>query len=253
MKKQILVLLSVLICSMSLSFVEAKTAATPAVNAAIKLYKAQNYSESYTALKTIVEKDPSNALAYYYLAMASAQLGKKDEAIENYDKVLVLSPNGQLHKYASKGRTCLTDPERCNEDFNASEETEEDRFIKGVYGTGFSTKVRSDYEKHKIENLMREMNRKDDLSPQKFKDYKDFSGQVPTNDEIVAALRVLQRAGLENIIGNNSGISDLSMITGNQYTNDYALLNMLTGNNNSNNINPQMIQSLLTNQMSLGF
>lgn len=250
MKKQILVLLSVLICSMSLPLVEAKTAATPAVNSAIKLYKARNYSESYTALQGIVKKDPSNALAYYYLAMSSAQLGKKDEAIENYNKVLVLSPNGQLGRYAQKGKTCLTEPDRCHEE--VSEESAEDKFIKGAFGSGFSEKVRSDYEKHKIENLMREMNRSNDITPQKFKDYKDFSSEVPTNDEIVAALRVLQRAGFNNVLGNNANMADLSMLTGNQYSNDYAMLNMLTGKNDSS-LNPQVIQSLLTNQMTLGF
>lgn len=250
MKKQILVLLSVLICSMSLPFAEAKTAATPAVNSAIKLYKAKNYSESYMALQAIVTKDPSNALAYYYLAMSSAQLGRKDEAIENYSKVLVLSPNGQLGKYAQKGKTCLTDPDRCHEE--VSEESAEDKFIKGAFGSGFSEKVRSDYEKHKIENLMREMNRNNDITPQTFKDYKDFSSEVPTNDEIVAALRVLQRAGFNNVLGGNANMSDLSMLTGNQYSNDYAMLNMLTGKNDSS-LNPQVIQSLLTNQMSFGF
>lgn len=249
MKKQILVLLSVLICSVCLSSVDAKTAATPAVNAAIKLYKAQNYTQSYIALKEVVEKDPSNALAYYYLAMSSAQLGKRAEAIDSYDKVLILSPNGQLGEYAKKGRFCLTDPERCHEDANLSDETSEERFIKGAYGSGFAPKVRSDYEKNKIENLMREMNRNNDLEPQKFKDYKDFSSEVPTNDEIVAALNVLQRAGFSNIIGNSN---NLSMLTTDSYSSDYALLNMLTGKNNSS-VNPQMIQSLLTNQMSLGF
>ena len=50
---------------------------------------------------------------------------------------------------------------------------------------------------------MREMNRGNDVEPQKFREYKDFSGEVPTNDEIVAALRTLQRAGLSDIISND--------------------------------------------------
>ena len=246
MKKQILLLLSVMICSVSIYAVEAKTAATPAVNSAIKLYKIGNYSESYTSLTNIVKKDPSNALAYYYLAMASAQMGRREEALENYNKVLLLSPDGQLGNYARKGVICINEPEKCHEDIDVSDDTAEDRFIKSSFGSGFSEKAKSHYERHRIENLMREMNVKDDVSPQKFKDYKDFSSEAPTNDEIVAALRVLQRAGLGN------SISDLSMITGAQYANDYAVLNMLNGKNDSS-LNHQMIQSLLTNQMSLGF
>ena len=101
--------------------------------------------------------------------------------------------------------------------------------------------------KQLIDNMKREINRNKDIAPQKFKDYKDFSSQAPTNDEIVNALRVLQRAGLTNI-GNNS---ELSLLTGSRSEND-ILLNMLTGQGTST-MSPQVIQSLLTNQMSIGF
>lgn len=251
MKKQILVLLSVLICSASIAMVEAKTAATPEVNQAIKMYKAQNYTQSYEMLTDITKKDPSNALAYYYLAMSAAQIGKRDEAIENYAKVMDITKHSQLNEYAEKGRTCLTQPERCHESFSRPAD-ELDEFVKKPYGSGFSDAVRSDYEKHKIENLMREMNRKE-VEPQKFRDYKDFSSVAPSNDEIVAALRVLQRAGLEGTVLGNNNMADLSLLTGNQnYNNNDMLFNMLTGRNDSG-LSPQVIQSLLTNQMSVGF
>ena len=250
MKKHILVILSVLICTMSMAVVDAKSTTSPALDSAIKMYKTKNYSGCYIALNDIVKKDPSNALAYYYLAMSSAQIGKKDEAIDNYTKVMSLSPNGVLGKYAAKGKVCLENPDKCHEPEEAAHP--DDAFIRGGFGSGFSEKVRSDYEKQKIENLMREMNRGKDVQPQNFKDYKDFSSQAPTNDEIVAALRVLQRAGLSDLVRGNN-VTDLSLLTGNQgYNNENAVLNMLTGNGSSS-LNPQVIQSLLTNQMSIGF
>lgn len=250
MKKYILVLLSILICASTINIASAKTTSNSSLPAAIKMYKSGNYSSCYTALSQIVAKDPSNAVAYYYLAMTAAQIGKKDEAINNYNKVLTIAPSGKLGAYATKGKVCLETPDRCNEPEDTA--TELDTFIHSKYGSGFSNSVRSDYEKQKIENLMREMNRSNDITPQKFKDYKDFSSEVPTNDEIVAALRVLQRAGFNNVLGGNANMADLSMLTGNQYSNDYAMLNMLTGKNDSS-LNPQVIQSLLTNQMSFGF
>ena len=97
---------------------------------------------------------------------------------------------------------------------------------------------------------MREMNRGNDVTPQKFRDYKDFSSEVPTNDEIVAALRVLQRAGLSDVLNNN--VNEMSLLTGNNENNSNAMLNMLMGSGNSS-LSPQVIQSLLTNQMSVGF
>lgn len=249
MKKYILLLMTVLICTSTINFASAKTTSNSALANAIRLYKSGNYSQSYIAFNTIVKKDPSNAVAYYYLAMTSAQIGKKDEAISNYEKVITLSPNGQLGRYATKGKTCLETPDKCHEE---SEESATDKFIQGKFGSGFSEKARSDYEKNKIENLMREMNRGNDVTPQKFKDYKDFSSEVPTNDEIVAALRVLQRAGFSDILNNN--VNEMSLLTGNNENyNNNAMLNMLMGGNNNSSLSPQVIQSLLTNQMSVGF
>lgn len=248
MKKYILVLMTAIICASTVNFACAKTTTSnSALASAIRLYKTGNYSQSYIAFNNIVKRDPSNAVAYYYLAMTSAQIGKKDEAVANYEKVISLSPNGQLGRYATKGKTCLETPDKCHEE---STETAEDSFIQGRFGTGFSDKARSEYEKQKIENLMREMNRGNDVTPQKFRDYKNFSSEVPTNDEIVAALRVLQRAGLSDVLNNN--VNEMSLLTGNNENNNNAMLNMLMGSGNSS-LSPQVIQSLLTNQMSVGF
>ncbi len=254
MKKYIVLLLSAVICSSTLNFAYAKSTSDPALASAIRLYKAGNYSQCHTALSNIVKKDPSNAVAYYYLAITSAQIGKRDEAISNYDKVLSLSPSGQLSRYAQKGKVCLENPDKCHEMDKTDADTALDIFVQQKFGSGFSDEARSDYEKHKIENMMREMNRGKDIAPQQFKEYKDFSSynsdSTPTNEEIVAALRVLQKAGFSDLI-NNGYSSDISLLSGNQ--NNNAMLNMLLGNNGNSSLSPQVIQSLLTNQLSTGF
>ena len=249
MKKYIVLLLSAIICaSASINYANAKTTSNTSLASAIKMYKAGNYTQCYDALQGIVKRDPSNAVAYYYLAMTSAQIGKKDEAISNYEKVITLTPNSQVGLYASKGKTCLETPDKCNDE---SETSALDSFVQGKFGSGFTDEVRSEFEKQKIENLMREMNRKNDISPEHFREYKDFSSEVPTNDEIVDALRVLQRAGLSDIISGNNSMNEMSLLTGN-HENAGTVLNMLTGTRNST-LSPQIIQSLLTNQMTTGF
>ena len=95
------------------------------------------------------------------------------------------------------------------------------------------------------------MNRKNEITPSQFKEYKDFSSEAPTNDEIVSALRVLQRAGLSDILAGNNRFNEMSLLTGGQ-NNSNSVLNLLMGNNN-NSLSPQIIQSLLTNQMTTGF
>ena len=253
MKKTLLGILSVLIMLASVNVVSAKVKATsPATAQAIKYYKAGNYVQSYLACEEIVKKDQSNALAQYYLAMSSVQLGRKDQAINAYDAVIALSSNGVLGSYAKKGKRCLQTPLLCHEpDENAVSETWEDKFIKGSYGSGFSKKARGVHEKEKIENIKREINRNEELSPDKFKGYKDYSSQAPSNDEIVAAIRTLQRAGLSDVISNRSEVSDMLGI--NDANQSYQMLNMLYGNNNGSNLSPQVIQSLLTTQMTTNF
>lgn len=261
MKKTVLVLLSILILSSAVSSVIAKPAVTnPATASAIKAYKSGDYTQAYTKLQKIVKDEPNNALAMYYLAMTNVQLGNKQDAITLYQQVALLSPNGVLGSYAKKGQKCIEYPLKCNEPdekSSASMDTEEDKFIKGAFGSGFSKEARGAYEKEKIESIKRRINRKEELTPSQFKDYKDFSSEVPTNDEIVSAIRTLQRAGLSDVI-NNNGYNGMSGIFGSDRVSnksEYEMLNLLLGQNKRgiSNLNPQVIQSLLTTQMTSSF
>lgn len=254
MKKTILRILSVLILLVSLNAAYAKVNATsPETAKAIKYYKSGNYVQTRVLCNDILKKDPSNALAQYYYAMSSVQLGFEEDAINAYDNVIQLSPNGVLGSYAKKGKKCLENPSACREPEENLNETWEDKFIKGSYGSGFSKKARGVHEKEKIENLKREINRNKDVPPDKFRGYKDFSSYAPTNDEIVDAIRTLQRAGLaESLLGRNYG-SDVYGMLGDNYQNRNDMMNMLYTNRGMSNLNPQIIQSLLSTQMSNNF
>lgn len=258
MKKTILILLGFLFFVSATNITFAKTTKTNAATAAgIRMYKSGNYTQSYVSFSDIVKADPSNALAYYYLGMSSVRLGKKDEAIASYKRAAEMSPNGILGRYAKKGITCVEEPVKCSSVnvYFDEEDTDEDKFIRSKFGSGFSNKARGVYEQQKIENMKREINRNNELAPNKFKDYKDFSSQNPSNDEIVSAIRTLQQAGIVSIPGTN--YSDISLLTGNQnyYGNsDFDMLNMMyNSGNNYANLNPQVIQTLLTNQMTANF
>lgn len=224
------------------------------VTNAIKLYKNGNYTECYQSLTKSIKKDSTNALAYYYLAMSAIQVGKSDEAIANYNKAIALStPNSNLYRYAVKGKTCAEDPEKC---MTASlYSSEEEEFILSKFGPKVSDEVKGEFERLKIEQMMREMNRSKDIDPRKFKEYKDFSSMnnvpnTPNNDEIVAALKTLQNAGLTNVLSNSisNNYSDLSLITDTTMP-QHNLFNMM----NNQALSPQVIQMMLTNNMSSGF
>ena len=261
MKKTILGVLSVIIFAGSVSCAFAKTAVTkPETAAAIKIYKAGDYTQSYSRFSEIVKKDPSNALAFYYLGMSSIQIGRKDEGIDNYNRAIELSPNGMVGNYAKKGIKCAEDPYSCNATSAAEniDDQEDDKFIKGIFGTGFSEQARGAYERQKIENIKREINRRDDIDPQKFKDYKDFSSQAPTDEEIVTAIRTLQSAGINVFNGMQNYNSDISYLLGSENKSNgsnYEMLNLLLNGKQGDisKLNPQVIQSLMSAQMTANF
>lgn len=206
----------------------------------IKLYKAGNYSECYTMLNDIIKEDPTNALAYYYKAMASVQIGRKDEAITNYEKVIVLTPsNSNLNHYASRGKNCIESPDMC---YEALYDSLMDKFIRSNDGNKFSEEVQGEHERLKLEQLKRIINTEDNIKPQQFKDYKDFSSLNSndinyTNDDIITAIRVLQKAGLYND----------GMVPNDLNKNGYSALSNMTS------MNPQLIQAIFSNNMTLGF
>ena len=173
--------------------------------------------------------------------MTSAQLGKKEDAISYYEKVLLLEPNNNnLHRFAKKGKRCLETPDKCE---NSLYDTLEDEFIQSKKNVNSTEEVKSELERLKLENFRREMNRNDSIDANRFRDYKDFSS-VPTNDEIVAALRTLQKAGLSDVVSNN--YSNVSLLLGNEQN---PMLNIM----GSSSMNPQLIQALLTNNITQGF
>lgn len=244
MKKKLLVLLSILVLSSTINIVSARTTVSSDLAQAIRLYKSGNYTECYTKLNEIVKKDSTNGLAYYYLGMTSAQVGKRAEALENYEKAISLTtPSSSVNAYAEKGKRCIESPETCNQ---PSITSSLDEFIRRSHNTSVSDEVKSNIEKLQIDSIKREINRSDDepISPQRFREFKDFStmnNDVPTNDEIVAAIKVLKNAGLDGFYNN-----DLSFLTGNNQ--QAQLLNAF-----GSSLSPQVIQAMLTNNMSLGF
>lgn len=248
MKKKLLGLLSFIILISCANAVYAKAVTDPELAAAIKLYKAQDYASCYTKLQSVIEKDSPSALAYYYMAIAATQLGRKAEAIENYEKAISLSPeNNNISRFSQKGKRCLEEPDKCEEPIFSNLD---DEFILNQKHLKSSDAVKMDFERLKLENIRREINRNDNIDPQRFKEYRDFSSMnidgTPSNDEVVAALRVLQQAGLTNVIGLNN-YSDVSMLSGANAQN--SLYGML-GNGS---LNPQIIQAMMSTNMMQGF
>lgn len=208
MKKQVLGLIAFCVLGAQFSSCAfAKTTYTSPVKIAIKKYKTGNYTGCMQDCQNIVRRDPSNSLAYYYLAMSYAQAGQEAKAISYYSTVLSLTSNTVLKRYAETGIRCLETPDKCKIESGSAAPSDLDIFIN-TPNKPLSNTVQADILKNNLKTIQNEINTNQNLDSYSFRQFKDYSKKrsqtksddkvsqkKPTNDEIVAALQVLKAAG----------------------------------------------------------
>lgn len=246
MKKYLIALIALVISLGSSAY-----ATEPDLAGAIKKYKAQNYVGCIQDTEEITKKDPANAVAYYYMAIAYANIGNKEKAVSAYDKVIALSTNLTLVEYARKGSTCLTTPEECKPK-NSFSDTELDRFIRS--GSELSKEATDQLKKIQLEQMKNQINKDADLK-----------GEMPTDAEIAQAVKTLARAGFNPLQGiqnpyaqaqqalyQNPEYMQLQMMLGNNQNNSTDFMSMLPyflSQKNSTQSNPNMSADMLKNMM----
>lgn len=240
--------------SYSSSILDKKTVYYPNANikSAAAKYKKGNYTGCLQELYSLTKKDPSNALAYYYMAMAYTHLNMKDDAVKAYEKVLSLNPNSFLVQYATKGRDCLTDGPACKPPAPPKEEEKEedalDKFINSPYGNGFSPELNQEIKQKELKNIQETINKKENLDNrdiQKIKNIDNGVSSEETNDKIaqvddkdvLKAIQTLKEAGV-NVTIQPAAYSQVAQDP------RTAEMEMLLGNNNSNNSNSMMMNML---------
>lgn len=289
-KKLLLTMVISIMASQCFSFsLAASRNYTSSVGVAIKKYKAGNYTGCLQDTQQIVKSDPSNALAHYYMAMSYVKAGKNNEAINAYTKVLSLHPNTVLYNYASTGKLCLEAPDKCKP---AEQLSDIDKLISSPSSGALSNSVKDQIELKHLQMIKNEMNKDTEINNYKLKQFKDYTNQrgevednktvaeekMPTNDEIVSALKVLNKAGLSQYSPANTAVSpymqaanpmmmpqsaesmQMNMLLGsqNQPGNNNNMLNMIPfmlaqsksgQSGNENPYTPQLMQSMLMNSM----
>lgn len=196
------------------------------MKSAVAKYKKHNYSGCIQELYSILKKEPENSLAYYYLAMAYIKAGKKDQAMAAYQKVLNLNSNDLLVEYATRGKACLNGDASCT-GAATGEVDELDAFISSPYGNGFSDEFNTDWKKMQLRAIQNKINNGKTLTPEEVEKMKKLNqskifttdklafadngskknSKMPSNAEVLEALDVLKRAGL-NISAETASASE---------------------------------------------
>ena len=176
MKKLLSLVLSVLLTTTVA--VAAGGVSDISMKAAIKKYKTGNYTGCLQDMQSFVKIDPSNAMAHYYIAMSYVQSGKRDEALEAYDKVIALKPNNILYNYANRGKVCLETPDQCYT--KVSNESDLDKFIAAPYGDGLSDQIKSEMELKRIQEMKKKINNDSEIDPTEFEKFRNFDKKKNT-------------------------------------------------------------------------
>lgn len=265
MTKKILIsaLLSILLASFAFADGDNKLAIK-----GIEQYKKGNYLGTIQTMEEVIDSDPGNALAYYYIAISYVQLGDQSKALAAYDTVIMLSSGSQLAKYAQIGKKVMF-PQAPEIDIS------ENKKEKNISEKFYSENVEKDMESRNLKFLIEKINRNKTVDPSEYQKFEDFTPDkshsgMPDNQEIAQALQTLQRAGINPFNGYskpaiNPEMMQMSMLgsafggmgmggqqNSNPVNNILPMLMMMQANkgqNSPNNVDPQFMQSMLTNMM----
>ncbi len=275
------------------------TFANDDISEVIDLYKSAKYQECVTKAEIITKNDPTSALAYYYIALANAQMGKRDLAIKNYDKVIALGTNKSLVNYAKTGKSKLIVKEKTKAVTGAEsmlEDVDENGNPVQASQTNSQTTdrttvtktdvIKGEPQKAEAQKTSEKAVTQKPVQPKPSQTNK--TDTPPTNDEIVNAIRVLQKAGLLQgglPVGNAPQQQYAQYPRGQQYPQNpqaymdprtqelQSMLMMMNSNNNNNGygnsgndmmnllpymqnggkMSPQMIQMMMMKNMMPDF
>lgn len=209
-------------------------------------YKVGNFLGCIQDTDKIINEDPSNIYAYYYKGLSFYRLGKIEEATSAFTKVTALNSNATLVDYASRALGCIETPEDCKE-ISEGNKTSLDKFIQSK--KFYDAPVQAEVNKKKLDRIRENIN--DDLRNKK--------SEMPTNEEIANAVKTLAKLGFNPMASmNTSGYQNpemmqMSMLLGNnpQQNNGMNMLPFLMMNQgNVQNMSPELIQSMMMNQMT---
>lgn len=246
-------------------------------------YKNGNYTGCLQELYALTKKDPSNAAAYYYMAMSYTYLGSQAEAVDAYEKVIALNSNQFLVEYAIKGRDCLTGGPACAPEDAPENQDDLDKFINSPYGNGLSPELNLELKQKQLQNIQETINNKEPLEKKDLEKIKEFDNSKtkaetadkiasasPSDEDILNAIKTLKDAGLTvniqqpgadmtaQMYAQNPQMAEMSMLLGNNNNaNNNSMMNMvpfmMAQAQNGKNIDPRIMQAMIMNSLMPDF
>lgn len=241
----------------------------------IEAYQSGNYSQCIENMKMIVKDDPTSVVGYYYLALSYTMTGQELLAVQNYNKVINLNSDSTLTKLARQGKATINNSSKIE---NQLRDITED--IKETVEEEYNPILQDGSVRESSKDIPEKTVPIQAKTTQVIKasDYKGVSPKPnnntpnaqPTNDDIVNAIRTLQKAGLlqNGAAGLVNGQNNMPMqmpmdsrtqqmnamlMMMNNNGNNNGMMNMMPYMNNGGKVDPQLMQMMLMNQMMPNF
>lgn len=261
MKRVLIIALLLILAGSQLCYAE-----TPQMKTGINQYNSGEYEKCISTIKSIVKEDPTQVIGYYYLGLAYSKTGKNILAVQNFNRVIALNTDKHLVELAKQGKNALgnktvTSVESQIEDL---EDEIKDNPILNDCEKLSPDELRAKYEE-KISTPASKVIKASDYID-KTNSQNQSQNTQPTNDDIVNAIRTLQKAGILNngITPMQAGVMPMPMDSRTQQmnsmlmmmnggNNNNGMMNMMPYMNNGGNVDPQLMQMMLMNQMMPNF
>ncbi len=260
MKKSFILALTITVALAALSIAGVYAAGNSAeIREAIAKYKQKNYIGCISDMQQLTEKDPSVAIAWYYMGSSYMNIAMKPEAHEAFDKVIQLNSVPQLTSYAIQAKMCMENQNQCTyEDFTYKEIQQLKNDPVGFFANYLAQKntVSKSENAIEIEKLIDGKYHYIHPSAQQFieqehmkmqqSEINNNKAQLPSDEKMARILDILQN--------NNSQVSSMAMImeNSNNKQNDFDYLKYYKQNGN-NKITPEMLQLMMMNNSMSNF
>ncbi len=237
----------------------------------IEMYKTGDFTGCIQTVKKVIEEDPSDAVAHYYMALSSVKVGDNETAKKEYENVISLSTSSQLTNYAQIGVICIDKPEQCAMPSNPKNKdwaTVRKDMIDNLNLTPISNKVEKELKQRKLDAIKNIVNtggkvNKKELDEMEIDPEKKSSSLKPTDKEIAQAFKTLSKAGLNNNSYMNPEMMQMSMMMGSMnggmqnqganmgmnYMNMMPYLMMQQGMPGQQKMDPRMMETMINGMM----
>jgi tetratricopeptide (TPR) repeat protein len=231
-------------------------------------YKNGNYIGASETMQAVIAADPGDAVAHYYLAISYVQIGKKDEAIKEYNNVIALNPASKLISYSKQGLSYLgvvQEGEKVENSLPQITDVPELNKTKDY----ISDKVKETLREKELNNVINDANKNNgQVDPNTLKRLDNYTNKksdnsAPTKEQVAQALQVLSSAGMNqnsynpeamqmnmlmNSLGGMSGMNS-GYNNNNSMNNMMPLLMMAQNSGNKQNMDPQMMEVMMNQMM----